>query len=98
MSKDIGFCHVRTLVANPKTNEWVVANRGGFTVAYVLSGNVVTYAIAQCSKRDQFCKLVGRTVATDRLMSGNSITLMIPDHYRGVSVKRMFEEMFSVLL
>lgn len=40
--------------------------KGGKTVAYDVNGNVVTLAWAKCSKRDSYCKRIGRDIATGR--------------------------------
>lgn len=54
------FLHLRKRVnGNIKPN-------GGKTVAYEVTGNIVTYATAKCSKRDHYCKRTGRDIATGR--------------------------------
>lgn len=66
MSK-IQFIHRRPI------QNGLIANSGGFTVAYMEDGpNGIHAAFAQCSRRDNFNKRLGRTVAAGRLEQGVS--------------------------
>lgn len=67
----IKFIHLRYI--NPFNDN--VETKGGFTVAYVEHANdTVTYAIAKCSKKDNYCKRIGRDVATGRMKAGQCMT------------------------
>ena len=46
-----------------------VMPNGGLTVAYYEEGDVIHYAIAQCSIRDNFCRRTGNVKAGGRLNS-----------------------------
>lgn len=61
------FLHIR-----PQTDQepnFPVSNKGGATVAYEVEENTLRYAIARCSKNDNFCRKTGRTLAAGRLKS-----------------------------
>lgn len=54
------YLHLRKRVNGvPKT-------KGGKTVAYDVNGNIVTFTYSKCSKRDSYCKRVGRDIAAGR--------------------------------
>lgn len=42
--------------------------KGGKTVAYEVTGNLLTLAYAKCSKKDSYCKKTGRDIATGRYL------------------------------
>jgi hypothetical protein len=39
---------------------------GGMTIAYDIDQDRVFYAVARCSVKDNFCRRIGRTVASGR--------------------------------
>jgi hypothetical protein len=48
-----------------------------FTLAYRFTGDgKMDVAVAQCSKRDNFNKKTGRQIAADRLIAGDSVTVI----------------------
>jgi hypothetical protein len=57
---------------------------GGITVAYdVAPDNTVSYAFAQCSNKDHYCKAAGRAESTKRLTINNRD----PKRYKGHIVR-----------
>lgn len=56
------FLHLR------KRSNGTIRAKGGKTVAYEVAGNLVTLAFAKCSKKDSYCKKVGRDIATGRYL------------------------------
>lgn len=61
MSKpEIRFCHIRG-TDNPSGRE--------FTLAYRVAGDVVEFGYGFRSNSDHFCRRVGRSVATGRLIN-----------------------------
>lgn len=58
-----------------------IESRGGMTVAVNLEGRNITYAIAQCSTKDNFCREQGRIKAGGRLKSQLATTLPLPDGF-----------------
>lgn len=61
----ISYMHYR----NRDARGSVTDPRGGATVAIKTEGNVSTFAIAWCSKKEVFNRKIGRAVATGRLPS-----------------------------
>jgi hypothetical protein len=60
----ISFLHVRN------TKDQAIDPRGGITYAYrEVSPTTIEYAVARCSKLDNFVKAYGRTKASGRLAS-----------------------------
>ena len=37
-----------------------------FTIGYTINGNFVEFAVAACSKKDQYCRKTGRELVTKR--------------------------------
>lgn len=58
------FLHIR-----PTTDNFQFHNKGGTTVAYEVEENEMRFALAKCSKNDNFCRKTGRTLAAGRLKS-----------------------------
>ena len=54
-----------------------VAGKGGVTVAFEVNGNTLVLAFAECSRKDNFCKRIGRDVASGRLRAGKGTTYEI---------------------
>jgi len=60
----VSFIHLRF------TNVWCeIVPHGGTTIAYRQRDDGVEYAVAHCSKRDNFCKAYGRAKSQGRLNS-----------------------------
>lgn len=60
MKNDIYFAHIREGFKRPLTIAYMKSN----------NSNSIRFAVAQCSKRDQFCKKTGRAVSGGRLEAG----------------------------
>ena len=62
------FIHIRARRINGS-----VLEKGGITVAYDFDPytRIARFAVAHCSKRDNYCKRIGRDVAQGRLLFGN---------------------------
>lgn len=45
-----------------------ISNLGGMTIAYVEVDGRIVYAVAKCSRKDNFCRKTGRAIAGLRLM------------------------------
>jgi hypothetical protein len=77
-----------------------MTSRGGVTIAYetISYRNTITFAVARCSKDDNFNKSVGREIALDRLRSGQSSGVTISEVVRrfsketGLFNKKFWEE------
>src|ERR1700731_667897 len=65
MSSSIRFIHIR----QPNSQ------KGGKTFAYVATKDLVEFAMAECSSRDNYCRKTGRAIATGRLNAGKSLTI-----------------------
>lgn len=74
----VKFFHIRNL-----TPYGDVSNNGGMTVAYQAKDKEIAYAVAVCSKKDNFCKKTGRDLAFSRLL-GNSLKIQLPRVERDV--------------
>lgn len=59
------FLHVRNRDANGN-----LLNNGGATVAFDVDGDVLFYASALCSRKDQFNRRIGRLIAEGRFDKG----------------------------
>lgn len=59
----------------------IVSGQGGMTVAYQLSEDkqTLTYAVAKCHWRDQYCKKTGRIKAAGRLKSKQAVKIPAPE-------------------
>lgn len=57
------------------------SNNGGMTVAWRadVNSNVLVYSVARCSTKDNFCKKIGRDIASGRL-TAHKATIMTRDH------------------
>lgn len=63
----IHFLHLR----DRQPNSGGVAPRGGCTIAFAqVDSCTLALAAAYCSEKDQYCKRVGRAIATGRLQAG----------------------------
>lgn len=62
--QQLSFLHIRNV------KQGAIEPRGGVTYAYrERDGGVVEFAVARCSKRDNFVKAYGRAKAAGRLAS-----------------------------
>lgn len=66
------------LVAAVPRSELVPSNKGGATVAYEEIDGNLHFAVAVCSDRDNFCRRIGRAVASGRLKLGVSFSVPNP--------------------
>jgi hypothetical protein len=71
----IGIVHIRS-----------DTGKGGMTAAFkkavsTRSGNMVTVAVSTCSSKDQFNKKIGRELAVERFLRGETIKLPILEKY-----------------
>lgn len=53
--------------------------KGGRTVAYTEENGVVTFAVAKCGPRDNFCRKTGRVIAEGRYLKGKFDTIQLAD-------------------
>lgn len=60
---------------------WNPYHKGGVTIAYELhttkQGHYIQMAVAQCSKKDVYCKQTGRDVAIDRFVNNQTFILTV---------------------
>ena len=70
------FIHIRARRANGS-----VLEKGGTTVAYDFNPEtrIAHFAVAYCSKRDNYCKRIGRDVASGRLKWPPADKVHIPE-------------------
>lgn len=63
------------------TKTYSVALRGGVTVAYLFHdvGKKIDFSVAFCSKKDNYCKKIGRELAASRTISGSVPYDYLPD-------------------
>ncbi len=66
MSDKVYYQHFRGELAHPTT------------VAYKIEGNNVLYTKAVCGPKDQFCRKIGRDIATGRLNKGHEVDSVQP--------------------
>lgn len=88
------FLHVRNKVFNNKVGDYVLAPKGGMTIAYTSNKHVVTLATAVVSERDCYCKKTGRDLAKVRFEEGMTVMLPIPKGSRW-NVGRYLTGLFS---
>lgn len=72
MSK-VYYQHLRTELKRPTT------------IAYRYGDDSVYYALAECGPKDQFCRKIGRDIATGRLNKGHlsgHIGMVVPDDFK----------------
>lgn len=55
------FAHFREI------NRGEIATKGGTTIAYDFSDTEIKYGVAECSRRDNYCRKIGRAIAGGRL-------------------------------
>lgn len=73
---------MRTFMHYRKYNrQGQIESRGGLTVAVSLENRTVTYAIAQCSTKDNFCRKQGRVKAEGRLKSQEAVSFPLPEEF-----------------
>ena len=65
------FIHIRSYRVNGPLLEHVINERGGTTIAYDFNPEtrMASFAVAHCSKKDNYCKAIGRAIAGGRLKS-----------------------------
>jgi len=63
------FIHFRNV---DDTETGTTATKGGVTVAFSEGEGHLTYAVAHCSPRDNYCRKTGRAIAEGRLKAGKS--------------------------
>lgn len=71
------YIHVRNKDANGN-----ILCKGGTTIGYAVDGIKVSYAIAHCSKRDNYNKSVGRAICKGRMEKGAFDTINHPTQER----------------
>lgn len=71
----IKFAHVRN-----KDKDGHPTAHGGITVAYDVNDDneVIAFASARCSRKENYCKAIGRTIATGRLDAGKGCKIKMP--------------------
>jgi hypothetical protein len=69
------------------------SQKGGVTVAFDITehqkGKTLTFAMGQCSRKDQFCKKTGRDMALKHWNSGNRISMVIKGSKNSIK-KRLY--------
>ena len=55
--------------------------KGGTTIAYSFNpeSRQAAYAVAHCSSKDNYCKKIGRDVATGRLLNNKGGQVTVPE-------------------
>lgn len=93
------FAHVRPLVENGKhypggEKVKVKPTKGGLTIAFQRNGDLeVTYNIAKCNDKDNFCRRIGRQVAAGRLKNkGYIVDVQSTDKYAEI-IKLILKDM-----
>lgn len=74
----VKFIHIRPVKFGKVTE---AAEKGGTTIAYDFDPvtRIALYSVAHCSKKDNYCKRIGRDVATGRLIQGNKHPVHVPE-------------------
>lgn len=88
------FLHVRNYVDSdfydPIEDVYYTAQKllekGGCTFAYKVTDNKIQVSKALCSPRDNYCKHIGRDIATGRFIKGHITTLELKPKLLGGSV------------
>lgn len=82
MSNSIRFLHIRRLTTiqvdpanNPNIMRDVPLVKGGKTIAYYVNDGVISYSVARCANKENFCRRTGRNVASGRFAAGQFKTL-----------------------
>lgn len=62
---------------------------GGVTIAYQIqeheNGKNLSLSIAQCSKKDNYCKQKGREKALEKWNLNNNITMVVKGSYKNIN-------------
>lgn len=56
-----------------------IVPQGGLTLAIKQDGNQVSVAMAECGRKDNFCREFGRRISTGRLNAGKVRVITLPD-------------------
>jgi hypothetical protein len=62
---EIHYVHLRQ-----KQEDGSLDVHGGATIAYIADDTTITCSLARCNVKDNFCRRVGRAIATGRLHNG----------------------------
>lgn len=68
------YTHIRAKTQN-EYGDSIISTKGGGTIAWQYEDDKqrIAYAIAACSKRDNFCRRTGRAVASGRLAADKDV-------------------------
>ncbi len=72
----VKFLHLRQMewkITHKGQPVHVYKQRGGVTVAYRVEKRFIEYAFTVCSKKDAYCKKIGRDTALSRLMDTDPV-------------------------
>jgi hypothetical protein len=67
------------------------SRKGGVTIAYELQennqGKKLVFAVAQVSKKDNYCKKIGRDVSLDRFIKGETLSLVVKGNKKALQYR-----------
>lgn len=94
-NESVHYVHIRKDL-NTGLGKRIPATKGGATIAYIYDtpNKRIVFAVAMCSFRDNFCRRIGRAVATGRL-SNNIDTASISYDMIGVENKEYESPSYS---
>ena len=97
MNKPVYYIHVRDHADNK--GKKTVVSHGGATIAYIVDGPNVLWAMSKCHVKDVYCRRDGRDKAKGRLLSKRYANMMIVPHdiYRHELRGRLLEEYYARL-
>lgn len=70
------FIHIRRLESDPNLAH-MIANKGGVTIVWELVGDdMLVFSAAWCSDEDNFCRAIGRRIASRRLFEDGPLDVL----------------------
>ena len=66
---NVRFLHLRNIVPDDDSVT-VFTQKGGKTIAYTFEDGRLTYAVAKCGRKENYCRRTGRLISQGRLNAG----------------------------
>lgn len=70
----VRFLHIRNIEDKETGSK---ALKGGKTLAYCIEGDQMTYAVAECGRKENYCRRTGRLISEGRLLAGKNQTVTL---------------------